>query len=50
MYSETPTRHAASAPSECEMAVRCGTAVMGMRSPMVPPTTAPIVNAIAIHW
>src|SRR6266852_1996360 len=36
-YSEIPIRLAAKAPRECESAVRCGTAVIGIRSPMLPP-------------
>ena len=46
-YSAMPTRVAARAPSECDRAVRCGTAVIGMRRPMLPPTTAPIGQADA---
>ncbi len=49
MYSEMPTRVAASAPSECESAVRCGTAVIGIRRPMVAPTIDPAASPTAIQ-
>jgi hypothetical protein len=40
-YSETPTSVAASAPNMCEMAVRCGTAVMGIQIAIGAPISEP---------
>ena len=44
-----PTSMAANAPSECDKAVRWGTAVMGMRKPIDPPTPEPISTPMVIH-
>ena len=46
MYLKQPTSTAARAPNECESAIRCGIAVIGMKmaisAPMVEPTAPPI--------
>ncbi len=49
MYSEIPIRVAARAPREWERAVRCGTAVIGIQSPMLAPTTEPRMSPTMIH-
>ena len=41
MYLKQPTSTAASAPNECESAIRCGIAVIGMKTAMSVPITEP---------
>ena len=47
--SATPTSVAATAPNMCEMAIRCGMAVMGTRVPSGQPMTVPSASPARIQ-
>ncbi len=44
-----PTSTAARAPKACDMAIRCGMAVMGMKMAIAPPISEPMMKPATIH-